>query len=385
MKKICIFFFLLNIKAFSQCPVKAYAYPSSIFCGDSITLSALPSISKPIGANFNKGIIDSLLFATSNAVVVDSSNAKFSCFGLPPEGSHFLFMSTSTDTPRYVQTLPLNLAEEGAIGGTLCFYMRYGLQKGDGDSYDPCEGLDWSTEGVYLEYLINGGEWVEMHYWNPNPEGGFFTGGHDSILTNWNKYCLDLPKECLTSSTRFRLIQKDCNGAGYDAWAIDDFSVVLDIEGYTYDWTHDTLPPSITYETPLVAPISDTTYTVFYTNGHVSCSSDVKVSVLPPRDIHNASAECLCSHLFIPNAFTPNNDGINDIFMPVTFNVIEYELDIYNRYGVSVFHTKKYTDGWTGKIDDGNPLSQDVYTYSIMIRNYDRKLHFYIGRIVLIK
>ena len=385
MKKIIIFFLLLKLKAFSQCPIKAYAYPSSIFCGDSIALSGLHSISRPINANFNKGVVDSLLIVTPNGVVVDSLNTKYDCFGNPPEGSHYLFMSTSTDTPRYVQTLPLNLLVEGATGGKLCFYMKYGAQRGIGDKEDACEGIDWVSEGIYLEYNIDGVNWVTINYWNPNPLGGFFTGGHDSILINWNLYCLDLPIETLTNSTRFRLIQKDSNGVGYDSWGVDGISIVLDIEGYKYDWTHDNLSPNITSNIPLVAPISDTTYTLLYSNGHISCSSEVEVHVLPPRDLKTASAECLCTHLYIPNSFTPNGDGLNDLFLPVTFNVIEYEIDIYNRYGISVFHSKTYDEGWDGKLSGGIFLSQDVYVYSMMIKNFDKKTQYYIGRVVLIR
>lgn len=387
MKKIVVFFLLLNIKVFSQCPVKAYAYPSSIFCGDSTTLSALHSISQPLNANFNSGSIGDLLLTTPDAIVVDNNDTVYDCFGKAPEGSHFLFMSTSTDTPRYVQTKPLDLLQDGAIGGTICFMMRYGYQVGFGSNTDKCEGIEGVTEGVHLEYftaILN--QWVEMKYWNPNTTGSILDGGHDSILTSWNRYCYKIPIEALTHSTRFRFIQKDSNGIGFDAWAMDDISIILDIEGYKFDWTHDNLPSNVTSETPLVAPTTDTTYTVFYSNGKNSCSSDVKVSVLPPRDLKTATAECLCSHLYIPNAFTPNNDGLNDIFLPITFNVIEYELGIYNRYGSCVFKTKKYEEGWNGKINNtGDLLPQDVYLYYITITNFDRKIHFYVGNIVIIK
>lgn len=387
MKKILFFFIFLNLKAFSQCPVKAAAFPSSIFCGDSITLSAISSISRPINANFNNDSISDLLITTSNAKIIGGEDSTYSCFGLAPEGSHFLFMTTDTDTPRYVSTKPVDLLQDGAIGGTICFMMRYGLQKGLGSDNDLCEGIEGVTEGVYLEYYTTiNNKWIEIKYWNPNTTGFLDMGGLDTLLTNWNRYCLKIPQDALTNSTRFRLIQKDCNGPGYDAWAIDDFSIVLDIEGYKYDWLHDDLPPNITSETPLVSPTSDATYTVFYSNGKNSCSSEVKVNVLPPRDVKTATAECLCSHLYIPNAFSPNNDGLNDIFLPITFNVIDYELEIYNRYGLCIFRTKNYTEGWNGKLNNNDePQQQDVYLYHIMIRNFDKKLHYYIGKIVIIK
>lgn len=374
------------MKISGQCPVKAHAYPSSIFCGDSISLSALGKTRQPIIINFNKGKIDSLARSTPNGVVQDSS-----CFGASAEGKYYLMMTTSTDTPRYVKTLPVDLYSGGVTGGTICFLMKYGEQKGFGSDGDKCEGLDWSSEGVYLEYRVPNSDWTIMKYWDPNPIGltltnGMLSGGHDSTLINWNRYCLRLPDSTLTISTEFRWIQKDCNGPGYDAWAIDDIIVTLDIEGYKYDWTHDGILPSITSDTPLVTPISDTTYTVYYSNGTNTCSDSVKVNVLPPRDINKASAECLCSHLYIPNAFTPNGDLLNDEFSPITFNVIDYELEIFNRYGASIYKTVDYKRGWNGKINNtGDVLQQDVYVYTIMIRNFDRKIHYYIGKIVIIK
>lgn len=55
------------------------------------------------------------------------------------------------------------------------------------------------------------------------------------------------------------------------------------------------------------------------------------------------------AYILFPNAFTPNNDGLNDLFKPsVTGRLMYYELIIYNRYGQEVFKTKDATDGWSG-------------------------------------
>jgi gliding motility-associated-like protein len=53
--------------------------------------------------------------------------------------------------------------------------------------------------------------------------------------------------------------------------------------------------------------------------------------------------------IFVPNAFTPNNDGINDLFNAVVFGTIElFEFSVYNRYGELVFQTTEATKGWNG-------------------------------------
>lgn len=59
-------------------------------------------------------------------------------------------------------------------------------------------------------------------------------------------------------------------------------------------------------------------------------------------------AEGICK-IYFPNAFTPNNDGRNDKFMLMyAYNITDFYLSVYNRYGQNVFETKDYTKAWTG-------------------------------------
>ena len=63
-----------------------------------------------------------------------------------------------------------------------------------------------------------------------------------------------------------------------------------------------------------------------------------------------------------PNAFTPNGDGLNDDFRPVSEGVIKYELLVYNRWGELIFTTKDLSDGWDGKINS-DFAKPDVYVW----------------------
>ncbi len=68
--------------------------------------------------------------------------------------------------------------------------------------------------------------------------------------------------------------------------------------------------------------------------------------------------------VFIPNSFTPNGDGLNDIFHPSIFRPCEiYKLTIFNRWGQIVFESEDasavYWDGWY----QGEPMPQDLYVY----------------------
>lgn len=71
---------------------------------------------------------------------------------------------------------------------------------------------------------------------------------------------------------------------------------------------------------------------------------------------------CNCN-AYIPNVFTPNNDGQNDTYMPVfSCPIVEYKLAIYNRFGQLVFETTNPTMGWNGQ-SKVNISPSDVYAY----------------------
>ena len=70
------------------------------------------------------------------------------------------------------------------------------------------------------------------------------------------------------------------------------------------------------------------------------------------------------TNFFIPNAFTPNGDGKNDIFMPMITNVENYEFFVFNRWGQQIFYTKDQEKGWDGT-SNGNESECAVYYYLI--------------------
>lgn len=72
--------------------------------------------------------------------------------------------------------------------------------------------------------------------------------------------------------------------------------------------------------------------------------------------------------IYMPNAFTPNRDGLNDELKPVlTFIPADYLFMVYNRFGQKVFETQSPDEAWDGTINDGNKGSQGTYMYYIRI------------------
>lgn len=70
--------------------------------------------------------------------------------------------------------------------------------------------------------------------------------------------------------------------------------------------------------------------------------------------------------LYIPNAFTPNGDGVNDLFSYSILGVKEFQIRIINRWGQLVFESKDPSYFWNGRLNnEGDLLSGGVYTYII--------------------
>jgi gliding motility-associated-like protein len=83
----------------------------------------------------------------------------------------------------------------------------------------------------------------------------------------------------------------------------------------------------------------------------------------------NVSFENCDCDFYIPNAFTPNNDGLNDVFEVQLFcEVSFYELSIYNRWGEKVFESLSPSDWWNGSFENGSYYTEDgVYNYLLRL------------------
>lgn len=75
-------------------------------------------------------------------------------------------------------------------------------------------------------------------------------------------------------------------------------------------------------------------------------------------------------HIQIPNAFSPDGDGVNDSFTAVSDGIEEFSMDVYNRWGEKVYHTDDVLEPWTG-IYNGTKCQQDAYTYVIHARGLE--------------
>ena len=89
---------------------------------------------------------------------------------------------------------------------------------------------------------------------------------------------------------------------------------------------------------------------------------------------------------FIPNAFTPDGDGINDTFFGKGKGIIEYELMIFDRWGNFIFYADDIDKGWDGKANGGADVAQqDVYVWKVALKDVFNKKHNFIGTVTIVR
>ena len=89
-------------------------------------------------------------------------------------------------------------------------------------------------------------------------------------------------------------------------------------------------------------------------------------------------------YFYIPTAFSPNDDGINDFFEVKGVGFETYEIQIFNRWGQEVFHSKDYTESWDGNAPGGERAPDGVYVYRIVLKlPYSGKTHEKFGHFTM--
>ena len=145
--------------------------------------------------------------------------------------------------------------------------------------------------------------------------------------------------------------------AGPDATILLGSSTALHATGGTnYSWYPGTGLSDSTIASPNASPDSTTTYYVDVTDSS-GCHAIDSVTVF-------VNEEEPCDEFFVPNSFSPNGDGENEVFYVRGSCFKSFELHIYNRWGQKLFETIEPTDGWNGMLKN-NPMPVGVYTYYV--------------------
>jgi gliding motility-associated-like protein len=187
---------------------------------------------------------------------------------------------------------------------------------------------------------------------NPNTAGA----GIDSIT-----YTVTAADGCSADTGQTILVYPTpVVSAGPDKFLLEGSFVILDGEAsgnqLVYTWIPETYLDNAAIAKPKVTAAQDIIYTLTVVSADgCRASDDVSVKIL--------------KKIKVPNAFSPNGDGINDTW------VIQYlesypgcTVDVFNRYGQAVYHSTGYTKSWDGRLN-GQPLPVGTYYWIINPKN----------------
>jgi gliding motility-associated-like protein len=89
--------------------------------------------------------------------------------------------------------------------------------------------------------------------------------------------------------------------------------------------------------------------------------------------------------IYVPNSFTPNNDGLNDILRPFMIGIKELSyFKIFNRWGQLIYQTSKIQDGWDGRFK-GVPAGTQTLVWVLEGIGADNKKYQAKGTTILIR
>lgn len=224
------------------------------------------------------------------------------------------------------------------------------------------------TETVELSVINNDPDQVLTVAWNP--EGVLtaldeltvtvdpnITNSFSVVVTNQ----FGCSTELNTSVTIIDLVGDLTISASPDTILLGESST-LTVEGCigcSYDWD----PPADDSPIIIVTPDQTGENEYFVTVSLLGCTQDLSTTVFV------IDGTCDTDHIFLPNAFTPNNDGDNDI-LRIRSNfedeLTEVEFLIYNRWGEEMFRTQSVYEGWDGT-HRGEQLPPDVYGFYLRV------------------
>ncbi|MCK5856673.1 MAG: choice-of-anchor L domain-containing protein [Bacteroidales bacterium] len=143
--------------------------------------------------------------------------------------------------------------------------------------------------------------------------------------------------------------------------------------GDQYHWSTGSFMQDIS-----ISPMENADYSLTVSNvsGATICNDDTTVSLIVER----------CTYVYVPSAFTPNGDGLNDEFGAVGkfAALVSFEMIIYNRWGEIVFSTSSPNEMWDGTYKGVN-APNDVYTYIIIIEQMQLDPYKLSGTVQLLR
>jgi gliding motility-associated-like protein len=184
-----------------------------------------------------------------------------------------------------------------------------------------------------------------------------------------------------------KIIGDDCVTAGFPSWKGLLIKNERRIKGTLY--LGSPLAPNSSFRPVEISVFSADSLFIWgvpFTYKKLTCEQAQKLGA----DLSDTRYNCDCDNtqtckIELPNAFTPNGDGLNDTFAPVTLCQFKnYEFKIFNRLGNLVFDSNDIRDAWKGVFKD-YPLATDVYVWFLKTTGLNGKVTQQSGEVTLIR
>ena len=147
--------------------------------------------------------------------------------------------------------------------------------------------------------------------------------------------------------------------------------------GSVYTWDFGGLSQSNTFDAYFTFPDTGVYAVELLVISNDGCADSITHPIIISPDLL----------IYVPNAVTPDGDGLNDVFLPSVMGHIEssYELLIFDRWGNLLFESQHTDIGWDCMLN-GKLVKSDVYVWKVVLKSEETKLKKeFIGHVTVLK
>ncbi len=309
--------------------------------------------------------IDTNLNTVSNQYVYKVAfyvNGENEALGETPTASSIFLNTTSTDKA-------VNLAWQESVPWVNTRYVVYQVEGTERILLDTILEASYRHEG-----LENG----ETYCYVIESIGSFGIANIIDPILNFSQEACAVPQDNVAPCAPELVVQNICEDE--TTVSFEDFENVLqwtnpnntcpdtdDVVGYNiyYAPTEDAVQEILDF----VNGASDTLYFHAPENSIAGCYTITALDGLA-NESAQSNRICVdnCPIYELPNTFTPNGDGQNDVFKPYPYRFVDrIELQVFNRWGELVFETTEPAINWDGRNLNGDSLAEGVYYYTCLV------------------
>lgn len=226
--------------------------------------------------------------------------------------------------------------------------------------------------------VAGGGVPVYSYEWSDGSAGGALAaipaGDYTVTVTDMNgctaesMFTLPQPSEVIVS------VQSDADTIPFFGLSAQLSATVQNASGTgTFSWHPAASLNCADCRNPQASPVATTTYVLVCTDDN-GCSGRASITIYVNRD----------KVFYVPNAFTPNDDGINDVFRIYSEGVQQADVFIFDRWGEKIYEWSGMDGGWDGRTR-GSRAEPGAYVYFVKLRWLDGQEKSEKGSITVIR